>query len=71
MDPLSISASIAALLALTGTVVQYLTAVKGASKDSQKTLLEVSSASGLLYQLREILVSDKGARFVVQNGQVP
>lgn len=55
MDPLSISASVAALLALTGTVVQYLKAVKGTSKDSQKILLEVRSVSGLLYQLKEIL----------------
>ncbi len=55
MDPLSISASVAALLALTGTVVQYLKAVKGTSKDGQKILLEVRSVSGLLYQLKEIL----------------
>ena len=55
MDPLSISASIAALLALTGTVVNYLKAVRGTSKDSQKILLEVRSVSGLLYQLKEIL----------------
>lgn len=55
MDPLSISASVAALLALTGTVVQHLKALKGTSKGSRKILLEVRSVSGLLYQLKEIL----------------
>lgn len=54
MDPLSISASIAALLSLTSTVVQYLSAVKGASKESRKVLVEVSSVSGLLYQLKDL-----------------
>lgn len=54
MDPLSISASIAALLSLTSTVVQYLGAVKGASKESRKVLIEVSSVSGLLYQLKDL-----------------
>jgi hypothetical protein len=54
MDLLSISASIAALLSLTSTVVQYLAAVKGASKESRKVLVEVSSVSGLLYQLKDL-----------------
>lgn len=55
MDPLSISASVAALLALTGTVVQYLKDVKGSSKDSEKLLLEVRSVSRVLYLLKELL----------------
>ncbi|KAI9878518.1 MAG: hypothetical protein M1830_000699 [Pleopsidium flavum] len=54
MDPLSISASIVALLTLTGTVVQYLNSAKGASEDRQNILLEISSVSGLLYQLRDL-----------------
>lgn len=54
MDPLSISASISALLQLTGTVVKYLNAVKGASKEARNLLLEISGVSGLLYQLKDL-----------------
>lgn len=54
MDPLSISASIAGLLALTGTVIQYLSSIEEASEERGRLLLEVSSASGLLYSLKNI-----------------
>lgn len=54
MDPLSISASIAGLLALTGTVIKYLVAVEEVSKVREILLLEVSSARGLLYSLKDI-----------------
>lgn len=54
MDPLSISAGIAGLLALTGTVIQYLSAIEEAPKARDRLLLEVSSASGLLYLLKDL-----------------
>ena len=53
MDPLSISASITALLQLTATVIQYLNLVKGAPKDRQKLLSEVCNVSGMLYILED------------------
>ena len=43
MDPLSISASIVALVQLTGTVVEYLHGMKGASEDRQNILSELTS----------------------------
>jgi hypothetical protein len=55
-DPLSVSASIVAVLQLTGTVVQYLNDVKEAPKDRQtilSELSELSAASGILYLLRD------------------
>lgn len=60
MDPLSVSASIVALLQLTGTVVQYLNSVRGASEDRQKILLEISSVSGLLYRLGDLAEQIEG-----------
>jgi hypothetical protein len=53
-DPLSVSASIVAVLQLTGTVVQYLNDVKEAPKDRQRILSELSVASGILYLLRDL-----------------
>ena len=53
MDPLGISASITALLQLTGTVIQYLNLVKGAPKDRQRLLSEVCNVSGMLYILED------------------
>lgn len=53
MDPLSVSSSIIAVLQLTATVVQYLNSVKGAPKDRQKLLLELSSINGMLFLLQD------------------
>ena len=53
MDPLSISASIAALIQLTGSVIQYLSLVKGAAKDRQRLLSELCNVSGMLYILED------------------
>jgi hypothetical protein len=52
-DPLSISASIIAVLQLSGTVIGYLNDVKGASEDRHRLLNEVTSISGLLYFLKD------------------
>jgi hypothetical protein len=53
-DPLSISASIIAILQLTGTVVQYLNNAKGASEDRQRILAQISSTSGVLFLLKDL-----------------
>lgn len=53
MDPLSISASIVALVQLTGTVVEYLHGMKGASEDRQNILSELTSVSGMLFILQD------------------
>ena len=53
MDPLSISASIIAVLQPSGTVVQYLNNVKDAQKDRQIILGELSSAIGFLFLLKD------------------
>lgn len=53
MDPLSISASISALLQLTSTVIQYLNGVKGAPEDRQRILSEIVSVNGILYILQD------------------
>lgn len=52
-DPLSISASITALLQLTSTVIQYLSGVKGAPEDRQRILSELASVIGFLYTLED------------------
>ena len=52
-DPLSIAASITALLQLTSTVIQYLNAVKGAPEDRRMILSELASVSGMLYVLQD------------------
>jgi hypothetical protein len=53
-DPLSISASITAVLQLTRTVAQYLNDAKGASQDHQRILAEISSTSGVLFILKDL-----------------
>lgn len=52
-DPLSISASIIALLQLTSTVVRYLNDVKDAFDERLRIRDEITSASFLLYMLRD------------------
>jgi hypothetical protein len=52
-DPLSISASIVALLQLTETVISYLKNVHGSSSDRQRIFNEVSVTSGILMWLKE------------------
>jgi hypothetical protein len=52
-DPLSISASIVALLQLTETVISYLKNVHGSSSDRQRIFDEVSVTSGILMWLKE------------------
>jgi hypothetical protein len=54
-DPLSITASIVAVLQLTGVVVKYLNDVKDAPKDQHSILVEISSIHGLLFSLNDLV----------------
>lgn len=59
--PLSISASIVALLQLSATVVKYISDVKEASAIGQQLLSEVTSATGTLYLLKDLAQRDQWA----------
>lgn len=52
MDPLSLTASIIAVLQLTTEVIKYLNDVKDAPKDRARFAMEASSLSNLLVSLR-------------------
>ncbi len=52
MDPLSMTASISAILQLAGTVLNYLNDVKDASKDRARIATEASNVYSLLTTLR-------------------
>jgi hypothetical protein len=55
MDPLSVTASIIAVLQLSGTVLKYLVDVKDASADRKSLIREISSTRGILSDLNEIV----------------
>ncbi|MCJ1313134.1 hypothetical protein MMC25_006811 [Agyrium rufum] len=57
-DPLSITASIFAVLQLTSVVTKYTQELRGASKESAKLLLELSSLRGILESLSDFASSD-------------
>jgi hypothetical protein len=52
MDPLSVTASIIALLQLSAQVLEYLNHVKNASKDRAQCEIEISNLYSLLVNLR-------------------
>src|SRR4051794_16510761 len=54
MEALGAAASIISVLNLTKTVSKYLIEVAESSKQSQKALLEISAARGILHQLHDI-----------------
>ena len=54
MDPVSVTASIIAVIQLAGSVVSYLNDVKDASKDRNRMLVELSSVNGLLLGLQDL-----------------
>lgn len=68
MDPLSFTASIAAVLQLTGTVLSYLNDVNNASKDRAKIAIEASIVyslfTALKYRLEEADPTDPWYRGV-------
>ena len=52
MDPLSVTASIIAVVQLTASVVGYLSDLKNATKDQTRCIIEASNILGLLTSLR-------------------
>ena len=52
MDPLSVTASVIAVLQLTGVVITYLNDVKDAPKECQQCTIEASNLQNLLINLR-------------------
>jgi hypothetical protein len=52
MDPLSVTASVIAILQLTGEVIKYLNDVKDAPKECQQCTIETSNLQNLLINLR-------------------
>src|SRR2546421_3317089 len=52
MDPLSVTASVIAILQLTGEVIKYLNDVKDAPKECQQCTIEASNLQNLLINLR-------------------
>ncbi|KAI9807286.1 MAG: hypothetical protein M1833_000029 [Piccolia ochrophora] len=54
-EPLSITASIIALLQLTSKVVKYLNNASSASKDSSRILIELGSVNGYLLILEDLV----------------
>jgi len=52
MDPLSVTASVIAILQLTGKVITYLNDVKDAPKECQQCTIEASNLQNLLINLR-------------------
>jgi hypothetical protein len=52
-DPLSVTASIIAVLQLSSTVLRYLVNVKNASADRKSLIREISSTHGILSTLNK------------------
>src|SRR5258708_35340632 len=52
MDPLSVTASVIAILQLTGEGIKYLNAVKDAPRECQQCTVEASNLQSLLINLR-------------------
>lgn len=57
-DPLSITASIVAVVQLTSTVVKYISGVRNAPKELKKLLVELSALRGLLSSLEDLTDSE-------------
>lgn len=58
-DPLSVTASIVALLEFSAKVIGYLNDVKNGSADRGKVLSEIASVNCMLYSLQEKAHEDK------------
>jgi uncharacterized phage infection (PIP) family protein YhgE len=67
MDPLSISASIAALLQLSAKVIKYLSDLENARDDLERLRDEVISAVGLLSTLKVLAATEDSWLVTVQS----
>jgi hypothetical protein len=70
-DPLSVSASIAALLQLSETVVKYLNDVKDAQDDLKRLRAEVIIAVGFLSTLKVLAETEETWLATVQSLNAP
>jgi hypothetical protein len=74
-DPLSVTASITAVLQLSSTVLRYLVDVKDASADRKSLIREISSTRGILSTLNETVddarVSDETWSATIQSLKDP
>ena len=52
MDTVSVSASIIAILQMTGTVIQYMSSVRGALAERERILVELNGINIVLIQLQ-------------------
>ncbi|KAH0562324.1 hypothetical protein GP486_002978 [Trichoglossum hirsutum] len=71
MDPLSISASIVALLQLSSKVIKFLRDVKDAPDDVKRLMVEVSSTKGLLLTLLDLVESGEAGSNTVNSLNAP
>ena len=69
MDPLSISASIAALLQLTGTVISYLSNVKDGPRELKSLRSEITSVLSVLFSLQD--QADQATNSTLKSLNVP
>lgn len=63
MDPLSVTASIIAIIQLSGKVIGYLDGVKSASKERATCAMEISNLYSLLVSLRYYLEDSANAEW--------
>ena len=71
MDPLSLSASIIAVLTLSSTVLKYLNDVKDATDDRQSIYNEIIFASGLLRIFHDLVKQGEGWSVTVASLAIP
>ncbi|KAI9857983.1 MAG: hypothetical protein M1813_007953 [Trichoglossum hirsutum] len=71
MDPLSISASIAALLQVSTGAIRFLRDVKDAPDDVRRLMVEVSSTRGLLMTLLDLVESGEAGLDTVYSLSAP
>ena len=53
MDPLSVSASITAILQMTGSVIQYINGVRGSPTERERFLTELNGINIILLQIQD------------------
>lgn len=68
-DPLSITASIIAVLQLSSAVVKYLKDVGGSESSRNSLLLEISSTKGILETLKDLSVNASPTDLILENVQ--
>jgi len=60
MDPLSISASTVALLQLSSSIINFLSAISSSAIEIRNLMVEISATRGLLSSLADLAALDEG-----------